>query len=105
MGERYNRNPNRWAVLNLIANNPDITSREAAERFGVSRFSVEKWCKAAGISLDGHKHPRVSRILALKRKRAKRLISELAVLNREIRDLEQLDPNGPYIKPTKAVKS
>jgi hypothetical protein len=94
-----NERKDKWQIIAAMAARPDLTAREAEYEFNVNRHTVGKWCKEAGISLGGHKHPRVSFILALKKRRRKRLTSELAVLEREIRALEQLDPGAAYIKP------
>jgi transposase len=86
------------AVLHLITSTPGMTAREAARRCNVSRSSVERWCKEAGISLIENKHVQVCRILQLKQQKQKRLIRELADLEQDIQALERLDPTAPYIK-------
>src|SRR5271167_3020739 len=90
---------NKYAVLERIAKDPNMTARQAAEIYDVARHTVERWCREAGISLAGHKHPRVWHILRTKTKRRKRLTEELARITREIEALEQQDPDAPYIKP------
>jgi predicted DNA-binding transcriptional regulator YafY len=104
VGNRYNRRGDRYAILNRIANDPDLTAAEAARLFYVSRHTVERWCREAGIPLIGHKAPRVGFVLSIKKRRWKRLTQELAKLNHEIRALEELDPAAPYVKPRKSKK-
>jgi len=104
MGEQNNRSPQKYDILGAMARRPDMSAREASRLFGVNRHTIEKWCREAGISLDGHKHPRVGQILAMKQKKRKRLIVELAQLERDIKALSELDPNSAYRKP-KARKS
>ena len=103
MGQPYK---DKWAALHLIATDPDMTAREVAARLGVARHTVEKWCRDEGVSLSGHKHPRVSFVLAIKQKKLSRLIKDLAKTKREVEELRKLDPNAPYRakKPRKAGK-
>jgi len=97
--------PPRWDKYNVLAkmaSDPDLTAAAAARLFGINRGTVSRWCREAGISLEGHLHPRVSFVLNLKRKRRARMMKELPLLNKEIRELEELekkDPSAPYIKP------
>jgi len=99
MGEKNNRNPQKYLILNRMAQDPDLSTYEAARLFGVNRHTIAEWCKEAGIDLSGHKHPRVGRILGMKQQKRKRLIRELAVIEREIKVLREQDPEAPYIKP------
>ena len=101
MAKSFHRN--KWAALKRLAEDPAITARQAAEIYDCDYHTVLEWAKEAGISMDGHKHPRVSFILALKTRKRKRLIKELATLEREIRALEEKRPDEPYI-PKKAGK-
>jgi predicted DNA-binding transcriptional regulator YafY len=104
MGERYNARTDRYAILHRIANDPDMSAAEAARLFHVARHTVERWCREEGIPLTGHRAPRVSFVLRQKRQRRKRLTQELAQVTREIKALEELDPNAPYQKPKKHKK-
>lgn len=81
----------------------ELSAVEAADLFAVSRHTVEKWCREAGISLAGHKHPRVSVILTLKQRKLSRLLRELAVIQREVKALREQDPSAAYI-PVKPGK-
>lgn len=99
MGEKNNRRTDRYAILHRMANDPDMSAREAARLFDVARSTVEKWCREESIPLTGHKHPRVGWILNKKQSRRKRLTQELAEVTREIKELKQLDPAAPYRKP------
>jgi hypothetical protein len=101
-GNKGNRNPRKFEILAAMARRPELTTYEAAEIFDVNRHTIAGWCREAGIKLDGHKHPRVSFILSRKKTLRKRLIADLAVVEREIKVLEDLDPDAPYIKPKKA---
>jgi hypothetical protein len=96
MTKNYHRN--KYACLHRLAQDPDLTAVEAAEIFEADVRTVRKWAKEANISLGGHKHGRVKFILNLKEKKRKRLITELAQLERDIRELRELDPDAPYIK-------
>jgi len=93
MGQPYK---DKWAALHIIANDPAVTAREVAARLGVARHTVEKWCKAEGVSLSGHRLPRVSFVLAMKQKKLSRLIKDLAKTKREVDALKKLDPDAPY---------
>src|SRR5271170_4766516 len=101
MGRNNAEKKNKYDVLAAMAKRPDLTTYEAAYLFGVNRHTIGIWCKEAGISLAGHKHPRAGFILKLKQKKRLRLIKELAVIEREIKALKALDPSAPYIKPKK----
>ena len=89
----------KWQILAALAAKPGVTRSEASYQFGVNRHTISKWCKEAGINLPKNKHPRVSFVLSMKRHKRKRLVTELAKLEREIKVLEQLSPSDPYIKP------
>ena len=99
MGEKYNRRTDRYAILHRVANDPDMSAAEAARLFSVARHTVERWCREEGIPLRVTEASRVSFVLNQKQKRRKRLTQELAQVTREIKTLEQLDPNAPYQKP------
>jgi transposase-like protein len=96
-----NRHPQKYLILQRMATDPDMSAAEAARTFGVNKHTVSIWCREAGIPLGQNKHPRVGRILAMKQSKRKRLIRELAVIEREIQALQELDPSAPYIKPKK----
>jgi len=102
MTKNYHRN--KYACLHRLAQDPDLTAVEAAEIFEADVRTVRKWAKEANISLSGHKHGRVKFILNLKEKKRKRLITELAQLERDIRELRELDPDAPYIKKSAKAK-
>jgi hypothetical protein len=93
-----NYRKDKYQILYAVAAR-GLTAREAADLFSVNRHTVEKWCREEGISMDGHKHPRVGFILKMKRKRLSRLIRELAVLQREVKALQGQDPSAAYIPP------
>lgn len=102
MTKNYHRN--KYACLHRLAQDPELTAVEAAEIFEADVRTVRKWAKQANISLSGHKHGRVKFILKLKEKKRKRLITELAQLERDIRELRELDPDAPYIKKSAKAK-
>jgi hypothetical protein len=104
LGKSWHRK-DKYLILNRMATDPELSSYEAARLFGVGRSTIIRWCREAGISLEGHCHPRVSFILRLKVRKRDRLIRELAQVERDIKSLKQFDPDEAYKKPTKKVKA
>jgi hypothetical protein len=94
--------PQKYNILHRMATDPDLSAMAAAELFGVHHTTIKRWCKEEGISLAGHKHPRVSFILKGQLSKRTRLIKELAQCERMIKALREQDPDAPYRKPRKA---
>lgn len=99
-----NVHKNKYLILHALAKDPSKTAAEAAREFGVNRQTIRKWCKEMGISLTGHKYPRIGFILDLKLRKRDRLLRELAVIEREVKTLRQQDRDAPYIKPKAGKK-
>jgi hypothetical protein len=99
MSKNFHRN--KFKCLEHLARDPNLTARKAAEVYDCDRHTVELWAREAGIKLTWHLHGRVGFALQRKIAKRKRLISELARVNREIAELERRDPQEAWIKPKK----